>query len=191
RFILWRDTEYARLRVYFVRLEGRVVARAWIHLPLKDNLDTAWLSVGVHPDFEGRGLGRALADHLEAVALSEGRTVVQMGTEHPTGTPDDDGERLLPPTGSGSVRAASRLRARAGGADECARGVRRVPPCRPRAAGGGGRPGRGVVRAGHVVRRDPGRVRGGSRQALHEHVDGDPARRPGTRRGGLRRRPGA
>ncbi|WFR83382.1 GNAT family N-acetyltransferase [Arthrobacter sp. Y-9] len=108
RFILWRDTEYARLRVYFVRLEGRVVARAWIHLPLKDNLDTAWLSVGVHPDFEGRGLGRALADHLEAVALSEGRTVVQMGTEHPTGTADDDGERLLPPTGSGSVPAESR-----------------------------------------------------------------------------------
>lgn len=108
RLIMWRDTEYARLDVYFVRMEGRVAARAWIHLPLKDNLETAWLSVGVHPDFEGRGLGRALADHLESVARAAGRTVVQMGTEHPVGGPDDDGEQLLPPTGSGSVPAGSR-----------------------------------------------------------------------------------
>ncbi|MFJ3956136.1 GNAT family N-acetyltransferase [Arthrobacter sp. NPDC090010] len=108
RLTMWQESPYHRLEVFFIRCEGRIVARAWIHFPRQENLDTAWLGLGVHPDFEGRGMGRALAEHLETVALSHGRTVVQTGTEHSVGADEESGERLRPGTGSGSVPLDSR-----------------------------------------------------------------------------------
>ncbi|MDP5228103.1 MULTISPECIES: GNAT family N-acetyltransferase [Arthrobacter] len=104
----WRDSDYQSLEIYFIRAGGRMAARAWIQFPLRENLETAWIGLGVLREFEGRGLGRALADHVEARAAARGRTVLQSGTEHTAGGPDDGGERLVPPTGSGSVPASSR-----------------------------------------------------------------------------------
>ncbi|MGV1008074.1 MAG: GNAT family N-acetyltransferase [Dermatophilaceae bacterium] len=63
-------------RCYAGALGGQVVAAAELWLPLRDNLRNAWFTGTVHPRLRRRGFGSELYDHLEAVALGEGRSVL-------------------------------------------------------------------------------------------------------------------
>jgi GNAT superfamily N-acetyltransferase len=60
---------------YFGRfVDDRLVALGQVSTSEWDNLDLAWLGCSVHPDARKQGHGRAMADHVEAVALEMGRT---------------------------------------------------------------------------------------------------------------------
>ncbi|MEQ1736988.1 MAG: GNAT family N-acetyltransferase, partial [Rhodoglobus sp.] len=105
------------------RVDGRIVARA-THEWQPDNQDVGWMDVRVHPDFQRRGIGRALADASEEHARSLGRTRLLTYAV----SADVPGERLIPPTGAGSVPLAARevqfLLARGWRLEQIARGSR-------------------------------------------------------------------
>ncbi|WP_307106375.1 GNAT family N-acetyltransferase [Arthrobacter globiformis] len=104
----WRDDDYKQARFYFVRVNGRMVARSSIGLPLAENLDVAMVRVDVLNEFTGRGIGQMLLRHAEEFAARHGRTTVQSSTEHAAGF-DPHGPGILKPgTGTGGVPADSR-----------------------------------------------------------------------------------
>lgn len=88
-------------RLWVVRVGGRVVARGIHETRIGAGSDTAWLVVQVHPEHRGRGIGGALADHLDAVCRESGQT--KLLTNAPS-TPAP-GPVLPSPTGFGSVPA--------------------------------------------------------------------------------------
>ncbi|MGY6496688.1 MAG: GNAT family N-acetyltransferase [Microcella sp.] len=99
----WRKQEYEPKRMLLARLDGRPVARGIAEHRLGDAADTAWLAVEVVPDARGRGIGRAVAERVEALAR-EARA-----TKYIVYAPcwRVGGPRLAAPTGFGDVAADS------------------------------------------------------------------------------------
>ncbi|MDO9063524.1 MAG: GNAT family N-acetyltransferase, partial [Microbacterium sp.] len=89
---------------FFVARDGAVIVGAgWVEFQA-DDAETAWTYATTDPDHEGRGIGRALMDTVEAAVAAEGRRkVIAYVPEFATG-----GERRIPPTGFGSVPEGSR-----------------------------------------------------------------------------------
>lgn len=97
----WQDPGSPR-RLFGVRVDGRLVARAMTDHLLADP-STAWNMVCVLSEFRGRGIGTALADHLEQLARDEGRAKLLVYAV----SPDAPGERIEAQTGFGSVPASN------------------------------------------------------------------------------------
>lgn len=96
----WSDP-YSPHRLFAVRVDGRVVARGMYETQLEEDSPAAWVDVRVHPDYRGRGIGTAISEHIERIGRTDNRThliVYIVSAEGP-------GERLEPPTGSGSLPA--------------------------------------------------------------------------------------
>jgi len=91
-------------RVLLARVDGRIVGRAVLETRRDDDHEAGWLDVQVLPDFQRRGIGRALADAIETLARDEG--LARLITY--AVSPDAAGERLIAPTGFGSVPAGNR-----------------------------------------------------------------------------------
>ena len=108
RLQYWRDDAYTRLRLFFVRDDGRMVARSWVRCELQENLGSALVHVDVLDDFAGRGIGRALLVHAEALAAADGRTILQTFTEHPADFDADGPDVIRPATGTGALPAGAR-----------------------------------------------------------------------------------
>ncbi|MDP9984511.1 GNAT superfamily N-acetyltransferase [Pseudarthrobacter oxydans] len=108
RLRYWRDDAYKRMQLFFVRTGGRMVARSWLRYGLQDNVGSALLHVDVLNDFTGRGIGRALLAHAEALAVADGRTVLMTFTEHPADFDAEGPDVLRPATGTGALPAAAR-----------------------------------------------------------------------------------
>lgn len=108
RLQYWRDNPYTQLRLFFVRLDGRMVARSWIRFGIQENVHTAVLHVNVLAEFSGRGIGRALLRHAEELAAARGCTTLQTFTEHPADFDAGGAGVLKPETGTGGVPAAAR-----------------------------------------------------------------------------------
>ncbi len=108
RLRYWRDNAYTRMRLFFVRVDGRMVARSWIRFGLQENLGSALLHVAVLRDYAGRGLGRALLQHAEALAAAEDRAVLMSFTEHPAGFDTGGPDVIAPLTGTGALPGADR-----------------------------------------------------------------------------------
>jgi GNAT superfamily N-acetyltransferase len=90
-------------RFFVARESSTIVGAGWIELQV-DDPGTAWIYVTTEPEREGRGVGRALMDAVEAAAREAGRSkVIAYVPEFATG-----GERRIAPTGFGSVPADSR-----------------------------------------------------------------------------------
>ncbi len=53
--------------------DGTVIGVGVMELPLRDNLHSAEVTVGVHPAHRRRGAGRAIVERMEALAAAEGR----------------------------------------------------------------------------------------------------------------------
>jgi GNAT superfamily N-acetyltransferase len=90
--------EYEPKRMFVVRVDGRIVGRgilSWAGA-------VSWIVGEILRGYRGRGLGTALFDHLEGLAVESGRAVVQSAAIHtvPTG-----GERIASPTGFGDLAA--------------------------------------------------------------------------------------
>ena len=90
-------------RMFVARTGDEIVAQGFFEVQA-DEADTAWLMLRVPPEVEGRGIGRALADALETAIVASGRRKIIVYAPET----DLDGERLVPPTGFGSVPATSR-----------------------------------------------------------------------------------
>lgn len=120
----------APVRVLLARVDGRVVGRG-LYETLLDDPETAWLDVRVHPDARRQGIGTALADRVEQLAIDGGarRLIVYMPS------PLGDGERLVPPTGAGWVPADNPevrfLRARGYTLEQVERASRLALPAHP------------------------------------------------------------
>ena len=111
---------------------GAIVGRAVLEWQL-DDTEVGWLDVQVHPEFQGRGIGRALSDAVEAMARELGRTRLIIYAV----SADAPGERLTAPTGFGSVPAGNRevrfLLARGWTLEQVERGSRFALPADPTA----------------------------------------------------------
>lgn len=87
----WRDTPYAVSRHVFARVDGRIIGHASCEVPLKDNIQTAWLEVDVLEAYRRYGIGTALLRTVEGIAKAQGRHVLQAHTEHPIGLAGAEG----------------------------------------------------------------------------------------------------
>lgn len=95
---------YEPMRLLVAREDGRVVGRAFVRSNADDDVSEAWLQAQVLPEYRGRGIGRALADEIERIAIADGaRKLLSF-----IASADLGGERLTPPTGSGSIPAEGR-----------------------------------------------------------------------------------
>lgn len=98
----WQDAHEPK-RWWGARRGGRIVARVLLEWQL-DNDEVSWVTLQVHPDHERIGIGAALAESVEAAAVDQGfRRILTYAV-----SPDGPGERLVPPTGAGSVPADNR-----------------------------------------------------------------------------------
>jgi GNAT superfamily N-acetyltransferase len=118
----WHDPNEPKV-LWGARVDGDIVARA-VHEWQLDDGSVGWMDLQVHPDFRHRGIGRALADTVEEHARSLGRTRLITYAV----AADGPGERLVPPTGAGSVPLGNRevrfLLARGWRLEQIARGSR-------------------------------------------------------------------
>jgi len=94
----WNDP-YDPKRLFVARVDGRIVARGLLGLPMEEGSVVAWCIAEVLPEFQGRGIGTALMEVVEAEAAKAGRTTLQSFAAHAPG----EGERLPSPTGFGAV----------------------------------------------------------------------------------------
>ncbi len=90
-------------RAFVAKMDGTMVGRAILDLPVADDARSAWLTAEVLPDFRGKGVGAALFERIERLALESGRTVLQAQAMHSTA---EGGERLPSPTGFGDLPMA-------------------------------------------------------------------------------------
>ena len=89
--------------LFVVRVADEIVAGARTDAQAEGGDDCIWLSVSVRREWRRRGIGSALAAHLENAAAAEGRTTQYVYAV----SPEAPGERLVAPTGYGSVPRAN------------------------------------------------------------------------------------
>jgi len=94
----WHDKNQP-IRLFIVRADGRVVARAYYSTLADDQTGTAWIGGGVLAPYRRQGIGQLLLDHVDEIARAEGKTKLIVYAV----SRDNDGQRLHPPTGFGSV----------------------------------------------------------------------------------------
>lgn len=92
------DPEQIRC-VWVVLVDGRLIGRASIDMPLEDGSNVAFWLIELLAAHHGRGIGTAAYALVEQTARDHGRTVLQSWAQHP----DAPGPRLEPPTGFGSI----------------------------------------------------------------------------------------
>jgi GNAT superfamily N-acetyltransferase len=97
----WLDQEYEPKRLFAARVDGRIVARSVFETRPSAEADMVWVGVHVLPEFRRRGIGTAMAEQLEALAVADGRSRIVVYTV----SRQSDGEQLRSPTGFGSVPA--------------------------------------------------------------------------------------
>jgi GNAT superfamily N-acetyltransferase len=98
----WHDP-YELKRLWAARRDGRIVARALLEWQL-DSTEVGWVTLQVHPDHEGIGIGGALHAVIEQVAREHGFERLVLYAVSPQG----GGEQVVPPTDAGSVPVANR-----------------------------------------------------------------------------------
>ncbi len=95
----FRDQEYERRELWLIELDGAVIGRGGIDLPLEEGSKTAFWFIDLLRAFHGRGLGSQMLGIIEQTARDAGRSVLQSWAEHP----DAPGARIAPPTGFGTI----------------------------------------------------------------------------------------
>jgi GNAT superfamily N-acetyltransferase len=99
----FQNPQYDPRRLFVARVDGAIVGRGILSWSTEEGTNVSWVFVEIHRDFRNRGIGGAMLDRLEALALASGRTVVQSDAIH---TSTEGGERIQPPTGFGDIPAA-------------------------------------------------------------------------------------
>ncbi len=96
---VYQPDEHQRRLVWAVTVDGEMVGRAGVDLPLEGDSQLAFWLIELVRDVWGRGVGSAAYDLVERTARENGRTVLQSWAEHP----DAPGPRLVAPTGFGTI----------------------------------------------------------------------------------------
>jgi GNAT superfamily N-acetyltransferase len=99
----WLDQANSPRRLFGVRVDGRIVGMAEFESTAATDEDICWVTAAVLPAYRRRGIGTALADHLEAIAHESGRS--RQVAYLPS--PGEGGSRLPSPSGAGSLPAAN------------------------------------------------------------------------------------
>ena len=90
---------------------GSVIGTAYLIMPTRSNAHLCHLELTVHPRHQGLGVGTALLQEVERLAVTHGRTTIIVATDHrgepPLGVPGV----LEPPTGSGRIASTDRAAA--------------------------------------------------------------------------------
>lgn len=114
RELSWTPAEYlpmchepgAPSRLFVVRDDaGEVVASGAYDSRTEPGTTNCWLSLGVRPDRQRRGIGTLLADHLEQLARDEGRTQWKTYAVSRQVGPGAGPGYVAAPTGHGAVPA--------------------------------------------------------------------------------------
>ena len=95
----WQNLDHEPKRLLAARVRGEIVARGIFERQADGDSESAWIQVQVHPDYRRLGIGTALSDRLEGMAVEAGKRKVIVYAV----SKDGPGERLEPPTGFGSV----------------------------------------------------------------------------------------
>ena len=93
------DQDNQPTRLFVARDEERMVGMARYEIEPGDDPQTAWLMVDVLPGVRNSGIGAALSEKLQGVARADGIRKAIVYAVSPYGA----GERLVAPTGFGSV----------------------------------------------------------------------------------------
>jgi RimJ/RimL family protein N-acetyltransferase len=104
--IAWTSDRHMEQVLAVGRVGGEIVGWLLASFPLQDNTHLVWGAVRVRPEFRGRGYGTALAAELRARATRPGRTTIIGSTFFTAEQVGDEGERIAPASGEGSIPAA-------------------------------------------------------------------------------------
>ncbi len=96
-------------RVWVAVRGGEVIGRVGIDIPQDAGSRSAYWLVELLHAHHGQGVGAAAYALIEHTARAHGRTVLQSWAEHPA-TAAGDADRLIPPTGFGSIPLDSAAR---------------------------------------------------------------------------------
>ncbi len=99
---IYRRQEYEPRRMFVARADGRIVGRSVLQWSIEEGTNVSWVFGEVLGAYRNQGIGTALFDEMERIALESGRMVVQTDVIH---TRTDGGERIAPPTGFGDIPA--------------------------------------------------------------------------------------
>lgn len=95
----WQPSRYHEAVRLLADVDGTPAGRAYLGLPLTEDLEKAYLAVVVRAEFRGQGIGTAMLRELERTARENGRTtLVPFAT-----SPAADGPLLPAKTGFGGV----------------------------------------------------------------------------------------
>ena len=95
----YQPSDYETRLAWVVVLDGTIVGRVGVDIPLEADSRSAYWLIELLPETWGQGIGSAAHELVERTARTHGRTVLQSWAMHP----DARGERLVPPTGFGSI----------------------------------------------------------------------------------------
>jgi len=98
----YQKPEYDPKRLFVARSQGKIVARGGLSWSTTEGTNVSWLFADVLPAFRNQGIGGALFERVEGIALASGRMIVQTDAIHSN---LEGGERVAPPTGFGDISA--------------------------------------------------------------------------------------
>lgn len=102
---MWKDQSEHRRLGFAAERDGRIVGVVTIDIPLEQGATALEFDLLVDPPQWGQGVEDALLDVVERTAREAGRLTLQTYTLHRA---DASGERLVAPTGFGSIPADDR-----------------------------------------------------------------------------------
>jgi len=100
---VYRRQEYEPRRLFVARVGGRIVGRSVLQWSIEEGTNVSWVFGDVLGGWRNQGIGTALFDEMERMAVESGRTVLQTDVIH---TGAEGGERIAPPTGFGDIPAS-------------------------------------------------------------------------------------
>ncbi|WP_072313794.1 GNAT family N-acetyltransferase [Agrococcus sp. Marseille-P2731] len=100
--------EDAITRRWLVSAGGRDVGRGIASMGREEGTSVAYASAWVVPEERGQGIGRAMAERVEAEAARLGATTVQVWADHRI--PADDDAAMSPRSGTGAIAADASAR---------------------------------------------------------------------------------
>jgi GNAT superfamily N-acetyltransferase len=99
---VYQAQEFEPGRIFVARVDGRQVGRAVLQWSIADGTTSSWVIAEVLEEFRRQGIGTALFDRVEGLAIGSGRPVLQAEATHP---PAAGGDRVQSPTGYGDLPA--------------------------------------------------------------------------------------
>ena len=79
---IYQAQEFEPKRIFVARIDGRLVGRAILQWSIANGTASSWVFVEVLDEFRRRGIGAALFDLVEGLALESGRPVLQSEAMH-------------------------------------------------------------------------------------------------------------